>query len=711
MSRIIATKRLIMLGILILMGFSTVILGAIMLDRVRHDSNDYQPYFNSSQFKNKLDPLLMNLLYSHVDPTSNKMQVHDSFHVINIPITIRVTDSPDPTIRFIKSLGGVTGLSGEGYLEASVPFKLIRLLSERESVLGMSLIQVPQLMESKREPISAMIGRWSRSFFWNQAEYKGASVKVGILDGGFLGISELMGNELSDVIHSRCYTSIFEYSENAINDCEKTTNHGTSVAEIIFDVAPEASIYISNPRTPAALRDAVEWMVSNEVDVINHSMGWPWDGSGDGTSPRFDSPLNSVDFAVENGIVWVNGVGNEAKSTWFGKYSDSDNDSLLNFDVNSNSNFIQLNQQRTTTIQLRWADSWSRAESDLNFYLYPFGESISESVAWSTSVQSGSEGQIPLEMIAYKPEKSGRFSFSVQGKSGPFPEWVQVQAYTSENLGIYSQGFSISNPAESKNEGLIAVGAADVNSLFDINPNSGRGPTTDGRVKPDLVGPDGLQTNSRGIWSGSSQSSAYVTGLIALVRQRYPEFSPTEVTRYLKNSADPRGQNPNNTWGHGFVRLPFLEPSSPVELSVTIESNGRYISWSKPGFNGGASITGYLLVGDLYEKSITVPPEVTSFSIGSLNVEKIYKIEVYAINEHGKSPPATIFLEEREDGTIKSSVQSTENQSLDVLGLGLPPVGDNYFARLSKWIFLVGASLIILGARFIFVGSRKTHLF
>ena len=99
------------------------------------------------------------------------------------------------------------------------------------------------------------IGEMSRSLFWNQAKYKGSSVKVGILDGGFVGISELMGKELPETINSRCYSSIFQYTENVITDCEITTNHGTSVAEIIFDVAPEAEIYVCLLYTSPSPRD------------------------------------------------------------------------------------------------------------------------------------------------------------------------------------------------------------------------------------------------------------------------------------------------------------------------------------------------------------------------------------------------------------------------------------------------------------------------
>ena len=51
--------------------------------------------------------------------------------------------------------------------------------------------------------------------------------------------------------------------------------------------------------------------------MINYSMSWTFDGPGDGTSPDSVSPLKTVDYAVSQGIVWVNSAGNSGEQTWF----------------------------------------------------------------------------------------------------------------------------------------------------------------------------------------------------------------------------------------------------------------------------------------------------------------------------------------------------------------------------------------------------------
>ena len=61
-----------------------------------------------------------------------------------------------------------------------------------------------------------------------------------------------------------------------------------------------------------------------------------------------------------------------------------------------------------------------------------------------------------------------------------------------------------------------------------------------------------------------------VAGLAALVRQRFPEYSPAQVVTYLKEHAD-RHSNPNNTWGHGFIKL--LPPASSEPTPTPIPTD------------------------------------------------------------------------------------------------------------------------------------------
>ena len=97
-----------------------------------------------------------------------------------------------------------------------------------------------------------------------------------------------MGTELPATAAARCYRLGDEPSEN-LADCEGTedyyfTDHGTAVAESVIDIAPNVSLYIARPISQGTMKEATDWMISEGVSVINHSVAWLYDGPGDGTS-------------------------------------------------------------------------------------------------------------------------------------------------------------------------------------------------------------------------------------------------------------------------------------------------------------------------------------------------------------------------------------------------------------------------------------------
>ena len=51
-----------------------------------------------------------------------------------------------------------------------------------------------------------------------------------------------------------------------------TSSHGTAVTEAAFDIAPEATYYIANPKSYGDLAIAGDWMIDHDVDTINYSL-------------------------------------------------------------------------------------------------------------------------------------------------------------------------------------------------------------------------------------------------------------------------------------------------------------------------------------------------------------------------------------------------------------------------------------------------------
>ena len=144
------------------------------------------------------------------------------------------------------------------------------------------------------------------------------------------------------------------------------------------------------------MQEITRWMEGEGVSVINHSVGWFYDGPGDGTSPTSESPLRAVDQAVAEDITWLNSAGNNGDRTWFGSYYDPDGDGVLGFNSwNDEVVNFPFRECRSYRFQLRWEDSWSGASTDLDLWLYDGSDDTY--IPLSIDEQSGGSGHVPFE--------------------------------------------------------------------------------------------------------------------------------------------------------------------------------------------------------------------------------------------------------------------------------------------------------------------------
>ena len=516
----------------------------------------------------------------------------------SVAVTIYLSGNVDEVVKFLEDNAGSPRNVGEDYIEAYVPVMLLGPVSEQPGVIRVREIIPPQPAQSAPQ-IAGHGPQAHLSESWNRAGYSGQGVKVGIIDGGFEGFRGLMGTELPATVVARCYTDIGVFTQ-ALADCEVDTDHGTIVAESLIDIAPGVSLYIANPVSPGDLQTATDWMVSEGVSVINHSLSWTFDGPGDGTSPFSDSPLNTVDRAVDGGIIWVNAAGNQARRSWFGSYSDTDSDGFIHFDDPNDEDIdLSVSADERFMVQLRWEDSWPGASTDLDLCLGR--EDTFEILICSEDYQSGESGHFPIERFEHVPHiDTDILDIVVFHHSGSVPDWIQLQVWGAGYIEHYTENGSISSPAESANPGMLAVGAAPWYDPHTIEWYSSRGPTPAGRVKPDIVGATcgetallPLNENNRG-FCGTGQASPHVAGMAALVRQRFPHYTPPRVAAYLKNNAAQREiPDPNNTWGHGFTQLP------PPLTAIAGNGSQAHLSesWNQAGYRGQGIKVGIIDVG------------------------------------------------------------------------------------------------------------------
>lgn len=114
---------------------------------------------------------------------------------------------------------------------------------------------------------------------------------------------------------------------------------------------------------------------------------------------------------------------------------------------------------------------------------------------------------------------------------------------------------TITTPADGPR--VIAAGA--LLPSGGLAPFSSRGPTADGRTKPDVVAQgvavvtaDPSRPSAYLFLSGTSFSCPQVAGVAALLLEAHPDLTPTQVLDALRNTAD-RRESPDNEVGWGKV--------------------------------------------------------------------------------------------------------------------------------------------------------------
>ncbi len=492
-----------------------------------------------------------------------------NFTVSMIGLSITFDGDSAPVVKAITDNGGDVRNVFDGYIEAYVAPSALAALAR---VPGLTWArEFAQPHKDRGEYTSGGVAAHLADA-WHAAGITGRGVKVGVIDtatsdtsrDGFSGLhSAIASGDLPSTVKGRCYKAV-NLPTSDLGACAASggDSHGTRVAATLMDVAPDAGLYISNPMTWGDLQRSVEWMKNQGVKVIAHSVSWNYHGAADGTSPVNPSPLNTVKWAADNGIVWINSAGNYNGGTWFGAFADADNDNIHEWTTGDEYQEFTLGAGETRTVFMRWDDNWGGASKDLALHVVKNPGTAGEQLVDNLNdPQSGGASHRPFEGKKFKAPVAGTYAFVVKKLSGTAPSWIQLATFDS--LAHTTTGHSLLSPADSAHNGMLAVGAAwSANSS--IRGFSSLGPTPDGRVKPDIVGADGYVSLGATRF-GTSYSAPHVAGLAALVRQQNPAFTPEQTTEYLKAHAAPRGEpNPNNTYGHGFAQLPSLDCTEPL---------------------------------------------------------------------------------------------------------------------------------------------------
>lgn len=463
-------------------------------------------------------------------------------------ITVYMMSKPGTTVdeMSLQALGGKIIKSAGHVSKVRVPINMLTAIAD--NVKGVSFIKTPDKLipvDVRSEGVN-LTGASS----YHSAGYTGSGVNVAVIDVGFDNLSSAISNgDLPnsivkvDCTGAGCVSADFD---PGTEDYE----HGTAVAEIVYDMAPGANLYLIKVEDTLDLWAAEEYSKSNGIKIINHSLVVANSNFYDGEC-WLPNAVCSADDAYANEILWVNAAGNEATQHFEATFTDSDIDGWHNVSGSDETINITANAGDTINVYLTW-DAWPTTNQDYDLYLL---NSSFNPVASSTTLQAGA--QAPTEEISYSVPLTGTYHLAVYQFSATSNHRLEVYSLY-HNLSPAVASSSLLSPADA--DGAMAVGAIDYLD-WATGPQeyySSRGPTNNGRIKPDICGPDYVSsyTYAPFLFAGTSAATPHVAGAAALILDENPGYSVSQLWNALTSSAIDMGScGKDNIYGYGRLNL------------------------------------------------------------------------------------------------------------------------------------------------------------
>jgi hypothetical protein len=428
---------------------------------------------------------------------------------------------------------------------------------------------------------------------------------------------------------------------------------GTALLEIVHDIAPSAKLSFANGDTDLAFNRAVNFLAASN-DVVVDDIGFfgePYDGTS-AVSRNTAAALNNPDFPIR---AYFTSVGNDADKHYYGSYASSGVDGTTIGGITNPGrlhlfqrtddttdvlglgpqpyNVIALPANGEVAIFLSWNDPFGGSAN--NYDLYLVQQSTGRVVASSTDVQNGR--QDPVEVIDYvnrgaqdffrivvqnvrdaaQPRALSIFSFQPEcAAAGPLV--LAPPRHERHNFNTATRSVSAQSDAGGSPVSVVSVGAicsASANAAGSFNPAvpdescldtsnrtaeffSSRGPTLDGRVKPDVAAIDGVSITGAGgfpsTFFGTSAAAPHMGGIAALLLQGAPcllnraasTTAPAAARGTVRGLILGRAvkltnDNPDNVFGAGradaFAAIKSIQPAwGGRSATLTFDANTTF---------------------------------------------------------------------------------------------------------------------------------------
>lgn len=521
----------------------------------------------------KLDSRLNRLVKEQSDNSSSRSSRAQPNSLRNSADSVRViietSTNQTGQVRQAAAGLGVVEASDGNLLQVTLPAGQLMALAD---LPGVRFVRIPyKPVEDVTSEGVGVIG----ANVWQSVGYNGTGVKIGIVDSGFAGYTTRQSE-------GELPASITTWWAPSLGGGPGTSVHGTGVAEIIYDIAPGAQYYFAGIKTDVEFGNAVDWLISQGVNVISASIGWKLTGPGDGTG----NVDQAVDRARAAGILWVNAAGNEAQRHWSGTFNDSNGNGFNNFSGADEDNAVYATAESYISVDLKWDDPWGASSNDYDVYL--FNSTSPTPVSGSANEQNGND--YPRERFDYLVPTTGWYYIVINKFAATRNVFFHLYN-DAQNLEYRVESGSIILPADSPN--AMTVGAIGTSSPWTIHSYSSQGPTVDGRAKPDIAAPSGVSTRaySPDLFYGTSASAPHAAGAAVLVKQAFPSYNATQIQAFLEGRAVDLGTaGKDNVYGSGRLSLGALSPTVVTNNATHITTNSATLSGNLTSLGTASSV-------------------------------------------------------------------------------------------------------------------------
>ncbi|MFD9737590.1 ricin-type beta-trefoil lectin domain protein [Umezawaea sp. NPDC059074] len=447
----------------------------------------------------------------------------------------------------VTALGGEVAVARGDRAQVALPQDKLAALAADKSVVDIRRPERAVPMAVTSEGVAA-----SGADQWIRAGKAGSGVKVGVIDIGFDRLDEAQGE--GDL------PADVKVNNTGCHDATRHDEHGTAVAEVVHDMASDAKLFLACIDGPLDFGPATDWLRAQGVQVITAAIGFLTSGRGDG-SGEAGSPADVVRQARQAGVLWSVAAGNLALNHFSGTAADGNGDGFVEFSGTAQNNGFNLGAGKTATVGLRW-DAWPKSTEDLDVYVMkaakaPTGPTDPLIAASSLNNQRDVVGGgRPTEEVTFTNTATSAQAYYVfvKNNTAKFTTRYDLFAAVPDDnpLQFTTAAGSVTEPATSPY--AMAVGATQTGSGA-VERYSGRGPTIDGRLKPDLTAFDKVSTTMYGAqgFSGTSASAAHVAGAAAVFKSANPQLDASQIQTALQSRTNPRKSD--NDWGNGVLAL------------------------------------------------------------------------------------------------------------------------------------------------------------